>query len=385
MSWAKITYHDNVAVEVLSDVDVALHDGVESGDVDTAALKTKDRRLEQSLRSTESLVADGDDLTVGKLVGLLQAGALGSGLDLLLEVEGDVAELLLDITNDFSLGGGGESVTTLSQDLHQVVGKITTSHVNTSNGVRQSETLVDGDNVGNTITGVENDTGGTTGSVQGQNGLDRDVEGGSVEGLEDDLGHLLTVGLGVDGGLGEQDGVLLGGNTQLIVEGVVPDLLHVVPVGDNTVLDGVSQGQDTTLRLSLITDVGVLLTHTNHDTRGDSVRSMLPRIATTKNDGGRHVSVDYCNLPMVTGSTDNGGYLTALAKCQAKRAVAARKRPIAPKRIALAGSCVGKGAEVGYSRKTARGASSPAKPALHIPELHCCQLFRFKRSEITAV
>lgn len=250
--------------------------------MDTAALKTKDRRLEQSLRSTESLVADGDDLTVGKLVGLLQAGALGSGLDLLLEVEGDVAELLLDITNDFSLGGGGESVTTLSQNLHQVVGKITTSHVNTSNGVRQSETLVDGDNVGNTITGVENDTGGTTGSVQGQNGLDRDVEGGGVEGLEDDLGHLLTVGLGVDGGLGEQDGVLLGGNTQLIVEGVVPDLLHVVPVGDNTVLDGVSQGQDTTLRLSLITDVGVLLTHTNHDTARDSVRSMLLKMRPPK-------------------------------------------------------------------------------------------------------
>lgn len=97
------------------------------------------------------------------------------------------------------------------------------------------------------------------------------------------------------------------------------------------------------------------------------------------------MSVDYHNLPMVTGSTDNGGYLAVLAKCQAKRAVAARKRPTAPKRIALAGSCVGKGAEVGYSRKTARGASSPAKPALHIPELHCCQHFRLKRSDIILV
>lgn len=279
----KKTYHDNVAVEVLSDVDVALHDGVESGDVDTTALKTQDRRLEESLRSTESLVANGDDLAVGKLVGLLQAGALGGGLDLLLEVEGDVAELLLDVTDDFSLGGGGEGVTTLSQDLHQVVGKITTSHVNTSNGVRKSETLVDGDNVGDTVTGVEHDTGGTTGSVQGQNGLDGDIEGGSVECLEDDLGHLLTVGLGVDGGLGEQDGVLLGGNTQLIVEGVVPDLLHVVPVGDDTVLNGVSQRQDTTLGLSLITDVGVLLTHTDHDTMAiwsdPALSRMRPKVA----------------------------------------------------------------------------------------------------------
>ena len=59
------------------------------------------------------------------------------------------------------------------------------------------------------------------------------------------LGHLLSVGLGIEGSLSEEDGVLLGGDTQLVVEGVVPDLLHVVPVGDDTVLDGVLQGEDT--------------------------------------------------------------------------------------------------------------------------------------------
>jgi hypothetical protein len=268
--------------------------------VDTTALKTQDRRLEESLRSTESLVADGDDLTVGKLVGLLQAGALGSSLDLLLEVEGDVAELLLDVTDDFSLGSGGEGVTALSKNLHEVVGKITTSHVDTGNGVGKGETLVDGDNVSDTITRVQNDTGGTTGGVQGQNGLDRDVESGGVEGLEDDLGHLLTVGLGVDGSLGEQDGVLLGGDTQLVVEGVVPNLLHVVPVGNNTVLDGVSQSEDTTLGLSLITNVRVLLTHTDHDTGIWSVASDRER---------RQKCRDCYNLPMVTGATDNGSFL----------------------------------------------------------------------------
>ena len=45
-----------------------------------------------------------------------------------------------------------------------------------------------------------------------------------VEGLEHDLCHLLTVGLGVEGGLSEQDWVLLRGNMELIVEGVMPDL-----------------------------------------------------------------------------------------------------------------------------------------------------------------
>lgn len=148
----------------------------------------------------------------------------------------------------------------------------------------EGETLVDGDNVSDTVTRVQDDTGGTTGGVQGQDGLDGDVEGGGVEGFEDDLGHLLTVGLGVDGGFGQEDGVLLGSDTEFVVEGVVPDLLHVVPVGDDTVLNGISEGKDTTLRLCLITDVGVLLTHTNHDT-------------------------------MVTGATDNGGCSFPISPC----------------------------------------------------------------------
>jgi hypothetical protein len=46
----------------------------------------------------------------------------------------------------------------------------------------------------------------------------------------------------------------------------MPDLLHIVPVGDDTVLDGVLEGEDTTLGLGLITDIRVLLTHANHDT-----------------------------------------------------------------------------------------------------------------------
>lgn len=259
--------------------------------MNAARLKTKNGRSEQSLRSTETLVADGDDLTVGKLVGLLQAGGLRSGLELLLEVKGDVAELLLDVTNDFTLGSGGEGVTALSENLHEVVGQVTTSHVDTGNGLGKSETLVNGNNVGDTVTRVKDDTGGTTGGVQRQDGLDGDVERGGVEGLEDDLGHLLSVGLGVDGGLSQEDGVLLGGDTELVVEGVVPNLLHVVPVGDDTVLDGVAERQDTTLRLCLITDVGVLLAHTNHDTvhvlgRGAGDGIAVARDRPTHGDGG---------------------------------------------------------------------------------------------------
>ena len=59
--------------------------------------------------------------------------------------------------------------------------------------------------------------------------------------------------------------MLLGGHTELVVEGVVPDLLHVVPVGHNAVLDGVLEGEDTSLGLGLVSNVGVLLSHADHD------------------------------------------------------------------------------------------------------------------------
>merc|ERR1711972_1137795 len=202
--------------------------------MDTAGLHAKEGRLEEGLRGTEPLIADGDDLTVGKLIGLLEGGGGSSGGHLLLKVKGNIAELLLDVTDDLTLGSGGERVASLGEDLHQVVGQLTASQVRTDDGVWESITLIDGDSVGDTITGVHDNTGGTSRGVEGEDSLDGNIHGRHVEGLEHDLGHLLTVSLGVEGSLSKEDGLLLWGNTEFIVEGVVPDLLHVIPVGDDS-------------------------------------------------------------------------------------------------------------------------------------------------------
>merc|ERR1739844_121799 len=255
--------HDGVGVQVLPDVHVALHDGVEGGLMDAAGLHSEEGRLEESLGAAETFVADGDDLAVGKFIGLLEGGG-GSG-HLLLEVKGDIAELLLDITDDLALSGGGEGVATLGEDLHEIVGELTASQIQTEDGVGESITFIDGDAVGDTVSGVHDETGGTSGSIEREDSLDGDVHGGHVEGLKHDLGHLLTVSLGVEGSLSQEDGLLLRGNTELVVEGVVPDLLHVIPVGDDSVLNGVLQGEDISLGLGLVTDIGVLLSHTDHD------------------------------------------------------------------------------------------------------------------------
>merc|ERR1719220_3117591 len=116
----------------------------------------------------------------------------------------------------------------------------------------ESITFIDGDGVGDTISRVHDNTSGTARGVEGKDSLDGNIHGGHVEGLKHDLSHLLTVSLGVQWSLSQEDRLLLWGNTQLIVEGVMPDLLHIVPVGDDAMLNWVLQGEDTSLGLSLI-------------------------------------------------------------------------------------------------------------------------------------
>jgi len=265
------TGEDGVGVEILTDVDVTLHDGVEASLVNTDNLHSQEGRSEHGFWATEALISDRANLTVGQFVGLFDGGGGGGGGHFLLEVESDVAELLLDVAHNLALGGGDHGVSSLGHDLHEVVSQVASGQVETQDGVRKGVTLIDGDGVGNTISDVEDETGGTTRGVQGEDGLDAHVSGGGVEGLKDDLDELLSVGLGVKGSLGVEMRGLIRRDSQLVVEGVVPHFLHVVPRGDDTVLNGVLQGEDTSLGLGLVADVGVLVAHTDHD--GDMART----------------------------------------------------------------------------------------------------------------
>jgi hypothetical protein len=89
-----------------------------------------------------------------------------------------------------------------------------------------------------------------------------------------------SVGLGVEGGFCQEDRVLLRGNSELVVEGMMPDLLHVIPVGNDTVLNGVFQGQNTSLGLGFISDIRILLSHSDHDSG----------MSGASHDGGEHSS-----------------------------------------------------------------------------------------------
>merc|ERR1712212_957905 len=120
--------------------------------------------------------------------------------------------------------------------------------------------------MGNTISRIHDNTSGTARGIEGEDSLDGNIHGGHVEGLKHDLGHHLTVSLGVERSLSQKDGLFLRSNTEFIVKSVMPDLLHIIPVGDDSMLNWVLQGKDTSLGLSLISNIGIFLSHTDHHT-----------------------------------------------------------------------------------------------------------------------
>ena len=98
---------------------------------------------------------------------------LCSLLDLLLKVQRDIAQLLLDVPHDFSLGRRGERVPSFLEELDQVVGQVPPGEIESGDGVREGEAVVDRDDVRDSIAGIEDDAGGSARGVEGEDGLRR--------------------------------------------------------------------------------------------------------------------------------------------------------------------------------------------------------------------
>jgi hypothetical protein len=75
------------------------------------------------------------------------------------------------------------------------------------------------------------------------------------------------LGAELNGGItfGQEAWVLGGGDSEFVVEAVMPDLGHVLPVVDDTVLNGVGELEDTLLGLGLFADIGFFAIEANHD------------------------------------------------------------------------------------------------------------------------
>merc|ERR1719469_64409 len=165
------TGHDDVLAKLLADVDIGLLDG---GPCEVGwghAVEAVEGGVEEEFGAAHTDgTGEGHHSLVGEGVLDVVLGGLGGGLLLLSVVLGDEGVLLLDVADDLDLGGGGKGLTVLEEELLHVVGEDTSSDLHLLDGVGEGESFEDGDGVGNTITSIDDETGGTSSGVEGHDG-----------------------------------------------------------------------------------------------------------------------------------------------------------------------------------------------------------------------
>lgn len=120
--------------------------------------------------------------------------------------------------------------------------------------------FVNGDNVCDTITRVDDNTGAQTYTalasvastasvklreqltlrVQGQDGLDGNVNTSESVSIKHDLAHLLPVLERVHRRLCQEDLLALRIHLELLKKSIIPEVLHVIPLLDDAVLHGIA-------------------------------------------------------------------------------------------------------------------------------------------------
>lgn len=248
------SWEDDVLVEFSSNIDIALLDTVIGQVLDWVEFfSVHFKWLEEEFWASESSISNSDDLTIWQFIGLLETWWVLGLFHGSFVVKSNKAALFFNVSDNFQLSWGDKVVSTFSEELGHELSEITTCQLDSVNSVGDWETFIDGYSVGNTITWVAHNTGGSTSWVKGEDSLDRYVEAWYIECLEHDLGHLLSVDLWVQWCFSEQYWVLIWGDSQFYVEGVVPDLLHIVPVLNNTMFNWIWDSEYSSLLLGFIT------------------------------------------------------------------------------------------------------------------------------------
>lgn len=150
------------------------------------------------------------------------------------------------------------------EEFDHVVGDASTSNEVFLDGMTNGESLIHGHCMGDTISRIANNTGGSTVGVERQHGLDGNVKSLHIVGLEHDLSHLFSVDFWVCGSLSQENFVFTWVNSKLVLEAVIPDSLHLLPLGDDTGLNWIGDVEDTSHLLSLISNVEFFGFDTNH-------------------------------------------------------------------------------------------------------------------------
>ena len=256
----------NGVEEVLAHINVAALDRVEDHLVDAGPLETNLVRAEENLGSLILLRTKRNDAAVGQMIvrSVPILALTFSHVHIVTNGHRDIALELLNLLDDLKLGRRVEHIALSAEQQLQVLRHVSTANIDTLNSIVDSVALVDGRAVAAAVTGIEHQASRVTTRIQTQDSLLLEEDLRRAELLKEDVGRLSSIVVRVERRLSEKDGMLLRRDLQL-VEYVAPKLLHIIPVSDDTVLDGIVQFENTLELVSSLTNERVLLILRDHD------------------------------------------------------------------------------------------------------------------------
>jgi hypothetical protein len=243
-------------------------------------------RVKEHFRAQESLIAHvdlrdipGDGVLVDKLLELVRLHDLSSRFIECLLIEfliladnvlADISESLLDLLCNIHAVLSRHGLASVSELLENELCDVLASKWDVLNAASNDEAVRNGEDVGHTITGVDNCScqiacrhgfvlTSVNLSIQSEGSLDTNEESLDIEGLEHDLCHLLSVLRGVEWRLCQDEAVLFRLTSQLRVDSSVPELFHSFPVLNLPATDDILKIVGLLMLKCLVSDVVVEL------------------------------------------------------------------------------------------------------------------------------
>ena len=146
--------HDGL-VQATPHIHLRCLDGVEQELRHARLLDVDQMRLEQAFRRLESFATHADDSSVRQGVTLHEDGGVFAEPLIQLEVVRHVTELLLDLSNRLKVGRAVESVAPSQEQRDELPSDVSSGHVESSREMIQHGGFVDGDDVGDAVTRID--------------------------------------------------------------------------------------------------------------------------------------------------------------------------------------------------------------------------------------
>lgn len=139
-----------------------------------------------------------------------------------------------------------EDVAGPPQQKLEVLCDVAASEVDSLYGIVDGEAFEDWAAMANTVTAIQDDARRLTTSVETEHGLLLEEYLRRTKLLKKDVGCLHAIAVWIERWLGQKNGVLLGGDLELVKD-MPPKLLHIIPVLNDPVLNWIVEFKNSSV------------------------------------------------------------------------------------------------------------------------------------------